>query len=193
MMVSDKLTICIPTFNSLSTIKIVLTSLTVQNFLPKIIILDNGSRDGTFEALCVMQKNHWFKKLNFDLRYFGDKVTMRKHQNLDMVRHRFCELVKTKYLMFIDSDVLIPPYCIISMLDHLERHPMLGMLALKVDPKANHVQLGASILRNELLANLEWRRTDTECQCRCVAKHILIQGFDVKDFLDTQARHLLAF
>lgn len=190
---SDKVTICIPTHNSLSTIKIVLGAFKFQDVYPKIIILENGSRDGTFEALAAMIRNRWFKKLKIDLQFFGSDVTLRKHQNLNMVRHHFCQHVTTPYLMFVDSDVLVPPYCIIPMLDHLDKFPKIGMLALVCDVEAGHVQLGASVLRTELVKDLKWRRQDEECQCICAAKHLLVRGFSVENYTKTSARHLLAF
>lgn len=188
----EKITICIPCYNNLSTIKIVLGSLNYQDIYPRIIILDNGSKDGTFEALEGILVNKWFPDLKTELRHFG-QISLRKHQNMDLVRHKLCQLVKTKYLMFIDSDVLIPPYCIKPMLKVMEKRKDLGMLGLKYDVNTRHVKIGATILRTELVKDLKWKRTETECQCLCCAKELLIRGFKVEHYDKTQARHLLAF
>ncbi len=186
------LTICIPCHNSLSTIKIVLNALNFQDIYPKIIVLDNGSKDGTFEALITMVNNKYFPELNIELTHFG-KVTRTKFQNLDLVRHKLCDMVSTRYIMFIDSDVLIPPYSIGPMLEQLEHDNRIGMLGLKYDVNTNHVKLGATILRTELVKNLKWKRTDDECQCLCAAKEVLVKGFTVQHYTKTSARHLRAF
>ncbi len=186
------LTICIPCHDNLSTIKIVLNALNFQDIYPKIIVLDNGSKDGTFEALIMMIKNKYFPDLNIELQFFGE-ITRTRFQNLDMVRHKLCQLVDTKYIMFIDSDVLIPPYCIKPMLEKLEHDNRIGMLGLKYDVNATHVKLGASIIRTELIKDLKWKRTDDECQCLCAAKEILVRGYLVQHYTKDLARHLKAF
>lgn len=188
----EEITVCIPCFNSLPTIKIILGVLNFQDLYPKIIVLDNGSKDGTFEALCAMQHYRWFPDLKIEIRQF-DQVSPQKHRNMDLVRHRLCELVKTEYLMFIDADVLIPPYCIKPMITLMEQRKDLAMLGLKYDVNTSHVKIGATILKTELIKNLKWRRTDTECQCLCVAKDLLIRRYKVEHYPETTARHLKAF
>jgi glycosyltransferase involved in cell wall biosynthesis len=188
----DNITICIPTYNSLPTIRIVLGSLNFQDIYPRIIVLDNGSKDGTFEALGAILYNKFFPDLNIELRHFG-QISLRKFQNMDIVRHKLVELVKTKYMMFIDSDVLLPPYVIRPMLEVMNKRPDVGMLGLKYDVNTNHVKLGATILRTKPVKDLVWRRTDTECQCNCCAKHLLLKGFKVEHYQEQLARHLLAF
>lgn len=188
----EDITICIPVYNSLPTIKIVLNALNFQDTYPKIIVLDNGSKDGTFEALESMLINKWFPDLKIELRHFG-QISLRKHQNMDLVRHKLCQLVKTKYMMFIDSDVLLPPYVIRPMLEVMEKRKDLGMLGLKYDVNTNHVKMGATILRTRLVKDLVWRRTEKECQCLCCAKEMLVRGFKVEHYQKALARHLLAF
>ncbi len=169
-----------------------MNSLNFQDLYPEIIVLDNGSKDGTFEALGSMLYNKWFKDLHITLMHFG-QISMRKYQNMDFVRHKFCTTVKTEYMMFIDADVLIPPYCLKPMLKIMEETPTLGMLGLLYDVMTNHVKMGATMLRTNLVKNLKWRRTDTECQCICCAKDLLIRGFKVEHYPAQTARHLLTF
>lgn len=140
----------------------------------------------------MMIHNKIFPDLNIELTYFGE-VTRTRNQNLDMVRHKLCEMVDTKYIMFLDSDVLIPPHSIKPMLQQLEHDNRIGMIGLKYDYNTTHVKLGASIIRTKLIKDLKWKRTDDECQCLCAAKEILIRGYTVQHYTKTLARHLLAF
>ena len=189
---NNDVTICIPVKDNLSTIKIILNALNFQDIYPKIIVLDNGSKDGTFEALTMMIHNKFFPDLNIELKHFGE-ITRTTFQNMDSVRHKLCEMVDTKYIMFIDSDVLIPPYCINPMLKKLGHDNRIGMLGLQYDYNATHVKLGATIIRTELAKVVKWKRTDDECQCLCCAKEVLVRGYTVEHYTKTLARHLLAF
>lgn len=186
------LTICIPCFNSLPTIRVVLNVLNFQDLYPKIIILDNGSTDGTFEALSAMKVYKWFKDLDIELRCFG-QISNRGHQNINFIRHKFCELVKTKYLMFLDSDVLLPPYILKPLLEVIEKREDLGMLGLKYDVNTNHVKMGATILRSALAKNIKWKKTEDACECLNCAKDLLVRGFKVEHYDKQLARHLLSF
>lgn len=189
----DRITICIPVRDSLSTIKIILNSLNYQNVYPKIIILDNGSKDGTFEALCAMKHNHYFKDLNIELQYIGESPTARRISNLEFVRRKFCEIVDTEFLFFLDSDVLLPPDVINDLIEEMDNDKELGMLGIKYDVNTNHVKVGATLFRTEDIKNQEWDRDEKECQCIKVAKELLVRGKKVKHYDKLQGRHLKAF
>lgn len=185
------ITICIPTKNNLPTIKLILNALNYQDIYPKIIVFDNGSIDGTLEAMQTMIKNKVLGDLDVELIDFGEWTGIRE-QNLDKMRYELSQMVKTKYLMFIDADVLIPPYVIIPMLDQMEKDVNIGMLGLKYDVMAEHVKIGASILRTNLTQGIVWNRENNKCNCLCAIEYMQLRGFKAEHF-PTTARHLLAF
>lgn len=185
-------TIAIPTKNNLPTIKIVLNVYNYQMIYPKILILDNGSRDGTLEALEALIKNKIFPDLDIRLINFGE-WSGDKEKNLDKIRYELCQRINTKYIFFNDSDVLIPPYVLPSLINEMEKDKKLGMLGLKYDMKANHVKIGAAIIRTELAKQIQWNRDDEKCNCLCAIEKLKEIGFEVKEYDEALARHLLAF
>jgi len=190
-MLSELITICIPTKDNLPTIKLILVPLSYQDCFCRIIIMDNGSKDGTLEAVQAMIKNNIFRDLKVELINFGEWSGV-KEKNIEKVRYEFSQVSNTKYLMFIDADVLIPPYVIEGMINTMEKNEKIGMLGLKYDVLSDHVKMGATILRTELAKKIKWKYDEEKCDCLYCAEQIVKMGFSVQHFPVT-ARHLLAF
>ena len=192
MSLDEKLTVCIPTHNNLPTIRIALTGLSHQLLRPRILVLDNGSKDGTVEALGAQLKNKWFGNMQLELTK-SNAVSGGRTKNIPLVRHLFCQTVITDFLMFLDSDVLIPPNILSPMLELVLARPKLGMLGLRYDPIASHVKLGATIVRTAIVKDHRWKIDPQVCECVRVARFFESGGFTVEHFPDQTARHLRYF
>jgi len=117
---NNLVTIAIPARNNLNTIKIVLNSYNYQMIYPKILVIDNGSIDGTLEALQAIIKNKIFPDLEIELINFGEWSGDKK-KNIEKMRYELCQRVTSRYVFFNDADVLIPPYVMPSLINEMEK------------------------------------------------------------------------
>jgi len=133
----ETVSIVIPTFNSLKTLKLTLRSIEEQKInknqreLIEVIIVDDGSSDGT-EAFF---KN---RKFAFKLRYI-------KQNNLGRVyaRNLGAAVANGNILIFIDADVILEKH---FLNEHIKRHHYLDDIVL-VSFKEN-VSLKGMLLRS---------------------------------------------
>jgi len=172
------LTICMMTYNDAETITACLKALLKQNIICKVIIFDYESKDGTFELLKIQIKNKVYRPLKIELisqKVKGDKYTRKRH-----FRKNVLKLVKTKYIMFLTANILIPPYSIPLLLEELEKDDKLAMIGLKYEPNVPHVQLGATILRTELVKKIDWHKY-LECTCRNAREQLIADGWRIKN------------
>jgi len=185
------ITFCILTFNSAATIKAVLQRIMLQNIVdPNILIYDNGSKDGTVEMIQAIIKNNWFMGAKIELidDIHLDGGTMR---NIVHGRYMVSQRVKTKYMMFIDSDVLIPQFSVRRVFSEIEK-PENGMMAIRYSPNANHVQLGATMLRTKHAKNSKWQY-NPKCECSHLKDELEENNLTVKYHDGFQATHLGLF
>lgn len=192
MSLDETLTVCLPTHNSLCTIRIVLQGLSMQAVRPLTLVLDNGSRDGTRQAVSTMIRNKWFPNLNLKLETINE-LSGHASKNIPFVRHKLTDMCKTNFLMFLDSDVLLPPIILQPMIQQMIDNPKLGMLGLLYDPHTNHVKLGATMIRTYLIKDHKWRLEPGKCECVEVSRFIASQGYSVEHFPDQTARHMRYF
>lgn len=104
---NPKVSICIPTYNRKEYLKETLDSILSQTYRDyEIVIVDDGSTDGTEEML---------KELGIPLTYY------RQENNGDAAaRNKLVTLAKGKYISFIDSDDLLMPDAIERMVKVIE-------------------------------------------------------------------------
>ncbi len=94
----------IPTLNNERTIRRVIQALKKQTVQPRtIIIIDSGSTDNT-EKIAKEEGIEFYSPSYFGLNFLG----------LGRARNRILELIDTKYLLSVDSDIIIEP-------DHIEK------------------------------------------------------------------------
>lgn len=81
----------------------------------EVIVVDNASTDGTPEAISA--------------RYPEVKL-FRNEQNLGFARanNLGMEASQGDYVALVNSDVVVPPRCVDTMIDYLEANPDIGML-----------------------------------------------------------------
>lgn len=180
--------------DSLSTIKIVLGALSdeVQEYHSKIIILDNNSLDGSPEAIEIMMKNNLLKTFDIELKRVGALIGERK-KNIELMRRKLSEECGTKYLMFVDSDVLLPPRAIPKLIKEMEKNKKLGMMGIVHFPNESHVKMGAAMLRTALAKKIKWRYDNEGCDCINAARQLLEMGYKTEHHKELIARHLMAF
>jgi len=184
----DELTICIPTLNCANTLASVLDCLRYQGMeRPKIIISDNGSKDGTLEMLRAMIKNKWFPfdiKIQQFLERIGGMIL-----NVPHMRFRLSEALKTPFVFWLDSDVLLTPYALPTLVKEMKKRKNLGMLGIRYEPLANHVKMGAVLMKSEVAKEVKWR-IDKLCECTNCCNQLTLKGLKTEYHKTLQARHL---
>lgn len=186
------LLIGIPTYNNTLTLTASMKRLLLQNIVPNVLIYDLGSNDGTPEMIEIQIKNHFFSKMKLELKRdnlskLGKTVARQKS------REKIAEIANTKYIMFLDADVLLPHFCILPMLEELGSDDKLAMISLIYEPVSVsrlHIQLGASILKTEIAKQLKYDLYRESCTCSNVQESIDILGYKSKHDTRFLATHL---
>ena len=105
-----KVSVCIPTYNSSSTIQDTLASVFQQVSMPdEILVLDDGSTDNTVEIV----------------RSYGPRVTVFQegHEGIVKVRNAFCRRAHGDLLAFLDSDDIWHSQYLATQKKLFEHHP----------------------------------------------------------------------
>lgn len=174
-----KLTIAIPTHNSARSIKMVLDNLRMGGTNEfKVIIMDNGSKDGTKELLSVITKPDFYP---YEIKYYenGFDGMQGRQQNIPKMRHDIAEKTDTEFIMYLDSDVMLPRFAIKILLEDFIESGM-GMMGIRYEPYADHVQMGATIMRTKDAKEMEWRIGDGGCECRNCAASLIKKDLKTK-------------
>jgi len=114
------------TFNRLNYTMHSLGSIINNIILPtEIIVIDNGSTDGTVEFLKLMKDKGHIQTLILNDENKG--IAEAKNQGLQVIKS------KSKYIVITDNDIVVPflrPKCILTyMIECMEHMPELGMLS----------------------------------------------------------------
>lgn len=127
---------------------------------------------------------------NMDIQYFAQDTTWW------FARRFGLEFVKTKYVLCLDVDTILPPHYIESAIYILESRPEVTCIALDyAEPHAqNHLAFGTSIWRTEILKELyDWRLTADQkfgvCECKYMWNKVEKKGMKVET-LPLEAKHL---
>lgn len=183
-----EITVGMPVFNAATTIARSLVSLTLQNIPLKVVIIDNGSTDGTYEMLQVVAKNNVYG-YTVQLER-SSKQPGGKDKNIPIIRRKICDILDTDYLFFLDADVSIPSLILQDLLVEMKKRPVLGALGLAYEPHAPHVKMGAVLIRRELAKEINWKWDDEGCDCMYFAFQAAARQYEVEHFKGTCARHL---
>jgi glycosyltransferase involved in cell wall biosynthesis len=128
--------IILQTFNRINYTQQVISSIRNHLVYPiKIIIIDNGSTDGTVEYLQLMNKLGIVDHLILNGENKG--IAVPKNQGIDLVKQLYPE---TKYIVITDNDI-VPPFvrdkdckcCLSYMVDLMEKHQEVGMLGVDLN------------------------------------------------------------
>jgi len=184
-------TVLIPTYNGSDTIQLVLTKgLMQQGINPKVIIMDNGSVDGTYEMLDTAIKNKWYGGLSIEI-HKCERVDAEPKINKCLVRQKLAQMAKTKYTFWLDDDVLLPSFGIRQMLDEIIRMPKCGCLAMQYQAFTPHISIGATLMLTEVSNKIKWQINGREpCECNDAMDQIRKMNYDVMYFKRVMAREL---
>ena len=169
-----ELSVVVPSYNEIGRILVMLTdSITYlqENMQHKweILIVDDGSRDGTSEYCLDLAKNH-FKLLPGQLRVV--KLTQNRGKG-GAVRHGLLH-IRGKYGLFADADGASRFADVKKLLDAIQKHQDNGKGAMAIGSRAHMVNTDAvvkrSFIRNFLMYGL----------------HTLVFIFGIRSIKDTQ-------
>jgi dolichol-phosphate mannosyltransferase len=126
------LTIIIPVFNELRTIdKIVQKILNLENLKKQIIIVDDGSNDGSTKKLKELRKNKKINKIIFNKTNKGKGFAISKAQ----------KFIKGKYVIIQDADLEYNPkdyFKILNILKKKKFKVVYGSRVLNTNRYRNH-------------------------------------------------------
>ncbi len=179
----SEITVAIPSYNAVMYLPYIFSRLQHQKIpnLP-VILMDQGSRDGTQGwASSVMGNNFYAKKsqeknaLNFSFFQRQQDPKSHPYVNAMAARQGIAKLVKTKYVFFLDPDVLIKPLVLPRLIDEMENTgaPYMG---LKYEPDAldahpsglKHIMLGATLWKTEKFLKVpEFTHNELKKGCDC--------------------------
>lgn len=188
------ITFAIPTFNSACTIMPVLQRLFQQDISPKVLIIDNGSKDGTLEMLEAAISNNWFGAADIQVET-APQLMGGPGKNIPYVRHKLAQAAETEYLFFLDSDVLLPTHCMLGLKQYFDEDSNRVGVAIRYEPLVDHVQFGAILMETEVAKRIKWNNGDGKCECRWAIESLKAMNpeWDVVTHPHYQAMHLKGF
>jgi glycosyltransferase involved in cell wall biosynthesis len=85
--------------------------------LMEIVVIDDGSQDRTYEILCGL-----VSKSDVEMKIFR-----RNWKGLGPSRNMVVEKTKGKYIVWVDSDMVLPKYYIRKQVEFMEENPDVGI------------------------------------------------------------------
>jgi len=183
---SRELTVCIPAHNSATTLKGCLLSLEQQKVTVPVLIYVTPGEDGTREMVDALIANNYFPAL--DLSCYRGTESARRGD----ARKALCRLVRTPYLFFLDSDVVLAANSLVPLYKMFKNNKTVGMLSIPYMTAAGHVLLGASMMRTTEALKVDWEEAD-HCECRNVGLQLKELGLGVASHPTLQACHMKYF
>lgn len=110
-----RVSVIMPAYNTAHYIREAIDSVLEQDYPNKeLIVIDDGSTDGTVEVL----------------RSYGDRITLltQHNQGSAVARNAGLEAARGEYIAFLDSDDVWLPGKLRLQIEHLQRHPDVGMV-----------------------------------------------------------------
>jgi hypothetical protein len=102
----------------------------------------------------------------------------------------------SRWLMFLDDDVVLAPDCVSRLLEGLRAHPAyaaLGADYLNESQRrmaSSHVAMGAVLFRRTALDQVKFRRTDDWCECACMCNDLRRRKLGIGYLPAARARHI---
>ena len=183
------ITVLMPTYNGSDTIQLALKALANQGVNPKVVVMDNGSEDGTHEMLEAAIKNKWFKGMHVELHKL-ERLDGGPKENKCNIRTALAKMADTKYTFWLDDDILLPSFAIRQMLDEIAKFPTCGIMAIQYQAFTPHIAIGATIMPTEISKKIKWTTNGQPCECSSAVKQIQEMGYRPMHFKRTMARDL---
>ncbi|MHB8863667.1 MAG: glycosyltransferase family 2 protein [Pirellulaceae bacterium] len=117
-------------------------------------------------------------------------------QTIVRARNEAVSLGQSRWLMFLDDDVVLAPGAIRSLVDELQARLSLAALAADYlqerggyDPQ-QHVAMGATLFRRSALQFVRFRWQANRCECQCFCDDVRRLGLGIRYSQTAQATHL---
>lgn len=165
------ITIAIPTYNSMKTLTECLCSLDMEH---KLILVDNESFDGT---------EKFGYRVASVVRYPG---FLKKH-NIARVRSVLAALCETKYIFYLDSDIILNE-SIAALLPHLSDE--VGMVGYCIEGNTHHLQMGNALLHTSIARAIDWNKFPDQCNCLNAKSCLKDMGLATKQLPSNKVKHL---
>ena len=124
---------------------------------------------------------------NMNVKYFY------QDSSFWMAREFGLDFVRTKYVLCLDVDTILPPLYIEKAIEVLESRPDVACVAINYESpnKQSHLAFGTSIWSTDLLRELyDWRlERNLKCECRYMWDKVESRGMKVET-LPMEAKHL---
>jgi glycosyltransferase involved in cell wall biosynthesis len=171
-----KLTVAIPTRNSMLTLPRVVQALYYQNVPFKLLFADN-STDGTGAYLRAPEvKQYWRDRDPTTVRSWcvlpDPEVAGDKQARIAQKRAYLAASVDTDYVFSLDSDIILPPGALRGLVEEFEQEEGLGGLAVPFGLSAGHVHDGALLMRTDVANQIDSDVLEDECCCKCVSRYM---------------------
>jgi cellulose synthase/poly-beta-1,6-N-acetylglucosamine synthase-like glycosyltransferase len=115
-------TVCIPTYRQSVYLAAAVASVVAQTYPVRLLVSNDASPDDTAEVIAGLQRRYAFAAVNHV-------------ENRGMYQH--CQWLlrqpRTKYIMRLDSDDLLQPAYMATLIELLERHPAAGYAHCSVE------------------------------------------------------------
>jgi glycosyltransferase involved in cell wall biosynthesis len=123
-LVRSFVSIIIPAFNSAITIKRTIDSIISQDYqLWEAVIIDDGSTDGTLSIL------QFYSNLDQRIKFFERNV---EPKGASSCRNIGIEKATGDYLVFLDSDDLLAPWCVSERIKIMQNNPQLDFTIFRM-------------------------------------------------------------
>lgn len=201
-----EVTCVIPVYNSFLSLPRVLYHLEpgAQSTPISLLICDNTSQD-PFGVLLSESNRHfisWLVSRGFTAAQIlpaVTRVTQRPdgtpmapqeiiNTNLETVWKKLTMAVTTPYILYVDADVLLPTGAVRMLLETIKSDLDLAMLGCQYEVVTDHVKMGATICRTEVMRETQWESIG--CPCRFITKYLKSQGYKVEHLPGVYATHL---
>lgn len=120
-------------------------------------------------------------------------VFIAQESPLPFARRFALALTNTKYVLCLDSDVILPQRYVPEALSKLNAYNDIAAVALDYDVMRGHLSMGTSIWRTEVLRKLyDWHMTNKQtdvCECAYMWKKLREHGHRVET-VNMRAIHL---
>ena len=128
-----KISIIVVTYNKLEYTRMCLESLVRNTDYPnyEIILVDNGSKDGSVEVLREFREQHQQVMLIENARNLG----------FAMANNMGAKAASGEYLVLLNNDTLVTPGWLLGLLVHLTRHPSAGMVGPVTNAIGNEAKI----------------------------------------------------
>ena len=111
-----------------------------------------------------------------------------KWPNILAAREALAQSAGTPFALFVDHDVRVPAGAVAAMLAELKADSALGAVGVPYSPSCDHVQLGCTMFRTELLQRMRW--VVDGCDCRAAMQDVVDAGYEVRRLEGYAACHL---